>query len=301
MRVIVTGAGGFLGRHVVARLSRDHDVLATDIQPCADGSAITGDLCDPDLLDRLFAGRCDAVIHLASLPGGACETDPAEGWRVNVEATRALAAAAVQHGVHRFIYASSIAVFGDVSDRIQVDDETELRPTLLYGAHKAMMETWLSTLGRRGALRPLALRLPGLVARPGQGHGLKSAFLSDLFHAGIERRPIRLPVSDAATLWLMSGRCAADNLGHALRLPITIVPDNGALTLPALRVRISDLVAAIDRHTRHVLQVDYAPDPSIERDFGAYPQLRTPDAEALSFAHDGDLDRLVAAAMEDLT
>jgi nucleoside-diphosphate-sugar epimerase len=300
VRVIVTGAGGFLGRHVVAQLSRDHDILATDITPGPDHSAITGDLCDPDLLERLFAKSCDAVIHLASLPGGACETDPAKGWQVNVEATRALAAAAVQHGVHRFIYASSIAVFGDVGRWTEVDDQTPVRPTLLYGAHKAMMEAWLATLGRRGALQPLALRLPGLVARPGQGLGLKSAFLSDVFHAGLAQRPIRLPVSDAATMWLMSGQCAADNLARALLLPATSMPRNGTLTLPALRVRMAELVAAIARHTGHALQVDYAPDPLIERDFGAYPPLRTPDASVLGFAHDGDLDRLVAAAMEGL-
>ena len=140
-----------------------------------------------------------------------------------------------------------------------------------------------------------------LVARPGQGFGLKSAFLSDVFHAGLAQRPIRLPVSDAATMWLMSGQCAADNLARALLLPAASMPCNGTLTLPALRVRMSELVGAIARHTGHAPQVDYAPDPLIERDFGAYPPLRTPDASVLGLAHDDDLDRLVAAAMESLT
>lgn len=301
MRVIVTGAAGFLGQQVVARLAQRHDVVATDIVPCPDPSAIMGDLGDPATLTRLFAAPCDAVVHLATLPGGACERDPALGWRVNIDATQALAAAAIHHGARRFIYASSIAVFGDVAERSAVDDATPLRPTMVYGGHKAMIEAWLATLGRRGDLDPLALRLPGLVARPGTGAGLKSAFLSDLFHAARAARPIRLPVSAAATTWLMSARCAADNIVHALERTARDEPDSAAITLPALRVEIAQLVDVLARHTGHPFAVEYSPDPAIERGFGSYPPLRTPTADALGFAHDGDLDRLVARALEDLT
>ena len=300
MRVIVTGAAGFLGQQVVARLSARHDVVATDIVPCPAPSAIVGDLAEPETLDRLFATQCDAVIHLATLPGGACESAPERGWRVNIDATQALIAASVRHGARRFVYASSIAVFGDVAERAQIDDDTPLRPAMLYGGHKAMIEAWLATLGRRGDLQTLALRLPGLVARPGDGAGLKSAFLSDLFRAARDGQPIRLPVSATATSWLMSVRCAAENIVHALERGGQEEPDSAALTLPALRVEMASLVEALACRTGRAMPVEYAPDPAIEGAFGSYPPLHTPTADALGFVHDGDLDRLVANALENL-
>ena len=300
MRVIVTGAAGFLGQQVVARLAQRHDVVATDLVPCPAPAAIVGDLSDAETLARLFATPCDAVIHLATLPGGACESDPALGWHVNIDATQALIAAAIRHGARRFVYASSIAVFGDVAERVQVDDDTPLRPAMLYGGHKAMIEAWLGTLGRRGELSALALRLPGLVARPDDGAGLKSAFLSDLFRAARDGQSLCLPVSATATSWLMSVRCAADNIVHALGRGGQDEPDGAALTLPALRVEMARLVDALERRTGRTLAVEYCPDPAIERGFGAYPPLRTQTADARGFAYDGDLDRLVARALEDL-
>ncbi|PTS84497.1 epimerase, partial [Sphingomonas sp. HMWF008] len=105
MRVIVTGAAGFLGQQVVARLSARHDVVATDLAPCPGPAAVMGDLGDAGTLDRLFATPCDAVIHLATMPGGACESDPERGWRVNVDTTQALIAAAMHGGARRFVYA----------------------------------------------------------------------------------------------------------------------------------------------------------------------------------------------------
>ncbi|WP_404366962.1 NAD-dependent epimerase/dehydratase family protein [Sphingomonas sp. MMS24-J45] len=300
MRVIVTGAAGFLGQQVVARLTARHDVMATDLVPGPAAEAMVGDLADPETLASLFATPSDAVIHLATLPGGACEADPQRGWRINVEATQALADAAVRHGVRRFVYASSIAVFSDVAERDHVDDATPLRPAMLYGGHKALIEAWLATLKRRGDLDPIALRLPGLVARPGDGAGLKSAFLSDLFRAARDGTPIALPVSASATSWLMSVRCAAENIVHALERGGADEPDGAAVTLPALRVEMADLVAALTRHTARAMRVEYASDPAIEHAFGSYPPLSTPTADALGFAHDGDIDRLVTHALEDL-
>ncbi|PTS87984.1 epimerase, partial [Sphingomonas sp. HMWF008] len=192
------------------------------------------------------------------------------------------------------------AVFGDVAGRTQIDDDTPQRPAMLYGRHKAMIEAWLATLGRRGDLHPLALRLPGLVARPGDGAGLKSAFLSDLFRAARDGQSIRLPVSATATSWLMSVRCAAENIVHALERSGQDEPDGAAVTLPALRVEMASLVEALARRTGRAIAVDYASDPAIERAFGSYPPLYTPTADTLGFAHDGDLDRLVASALEDL-
>lgn len=292
MRVIVTGADGFVGRALLPLL-RGHDVVATDRTGSGPGWT-AGDLTDAATLDRMFAAPCDAVIHLATIPGGAAEADPDAAWRVNVEGARRVADHAAASGRRpRFVFASSIAVLGDPLPTEGVDDGTPPRPILLYGAHKLLVEEWLLTLGRRGALDPLALRLPGIVARPpGAGTALRSAFLSELFHALAAGRRVTLPVSAGARMWLMSAQTAAQNLAHALTAPI-----GGRVNLSALHATMAALAAAVAAATgADPTLVDYAPDPALEAQFGAYPPLDASAARAAGFADDGDLATLVANA-----
>lgn len=302
MRIIITGAGGFVGRHLVTRLA-DHDIVALDhvaggIPELPRVTPVVGDLCDSRVLERAFADGCDAVIHLATVPGGAAEQDPALAKEVNVDATMALAAAAAAAGSKpRFVFASSIAVFGDPLPE-KVDDSTPLAPKMYYGAHKAMMEDWLATLTRRGAIEGLSVRLSGVIARPKGPSGMKSAFLSDVFHAFVAGDSFVMPVSADATCWLTSVECAAANFVHALDADIGNAPGSFALTLPALRVRIGDLVAELaSQFGGDADAVSYAPDAALEAGFGAQPPFTTEAALSLGFDNDGDVATLVARAL----
>ena len=304
MRIIVTGASGFVGRVLVRRLvEQGHCVVALDhVADTAPGvEAIAGDIADLTISARAFAQGCDAVAHLATVPGGAAEVDPVAARRINLDAAIALSEAAAAAGSRpRFVFASSIAVLGAPLPAL-VDDATPLRPQLVYGAHKAMIEQWLATLSRRGALDALSLRLPGIVARPSGPSGMKSAFMSDIFHALRADAPFTSPVSADATMWLMSVETVVAALIHALTLD-ALLPDDRAITLPALRLRMDELVAAIAHRTgADTARVGHAPDPDLQAAFGAYSALMTPRADALGFTHDGSADRLVASALASIT
>jgi len=292
VRIILTGASGFIGSEVRLVLEGHHDVIAID-RLLQGTSGVEGDLCDPAVLDSAFARGCDAVIHLATVPGGAAELDPLLAKQANVDATMALIGAAARYGSRpRFIFASSIAVFGDPLPPL-VDDTTAIAPMMVYGAHKAMMETWIETQTRRGSIAGLSLRFPGVVARPKGPSGMKSAFMSDVFHALVARLPIELPVSPEATMWLMSLRQIAANLVHALQIEAT-----GTCTLPAIRTSMRDLVQTIASATQtDPALATYAPDMALEAGFGRQPPLRTAAAEALGFTNDGSIDALVASAL----
>jgi nucleoside-diphosphate-sugar epimerase len=299
VRVLVTGAGGFIGAQVVKTLlARGHRVIALDrrLDVVQDGvTGLEGDLADPALIGRALSFDPEAVIHLAALPGGAAEQDPALSRRINLDASLDLLEAAGRRrpGI-RFVYASTIAVFGDPLPAEGVNDDTPTAPRLIYGAHKAMMETAIGALSRRGHVEGVCLRLPGVVARPRGAAGLKSAFMSDLFHSLKAGERFVSPVGPEATLWLMSVVRAADNLVLALDVPTTRLSVSRVVTLPALRVRMDALLEAV-RAEVGASAGCYAfdPDPALQAAFGAHPPLKTPVAESLGFSHDGDLCTLV--------
>ena len=241
----------------------------------------------------------DRVIHLAALPGGASEKHPAQSRAINLDMSLNLLEAMTRssHPV-RLVYTSSIAVFGaPLPDHI--DDTTIPRPSMTYGTHKLMVEAALTDAVRRGA-NAIALRLPGIVARPAGAVGVRSGFMSDIFHAIGARRPYEIPVQPTATLWLLSSTACADALLYAAS---SVFPTDSppVVTLPALRVSIQALVAAIGAATaRDTTQITYRPDATLTAQFGRLPPLATPAADALGFASDGTIERLVARALSSL-
>jgi D-erythronate 2-dehydrogenase len=194
------------------------------------------------------------------------------------------------------IFASSIAVYGKPQDPV-VTDDTVPAPSLSYGAHKVIGEVLMSDYIRRGWIKGCSLRLPGIVARPPEPNGAISIFLSNLIRELAKGKPFVCPTTGEAQSWLMSVRCCVGNLMYAATI------DTGArrtFMLPALHVTLKDLVAAIGRHTKNpdiAALVTWEPDPFVQANFGSYPPLQVPLAQAMGFRHDKSLDALVADAL----
>jgi len=315
MRVVVTGANGFVGRALCRRLLAEGAggrpltaLTALDMQFDAGAAEppdprvrqLTGSIADAALLDAAFddAGPADVIFHLASLPGGAAERDFDAGLAVNLHATMALLERARrQTGAPVFVFASTIAVYGaPMPDRI--DDATPMRPHLSYGAHKLACEVLVNDYSRRGFIDGRILRLPGIVARPSGPSGLLSAFMSDIFWRLKAGEPFACPVSPQAVAWWMSLGCCVDNFIIAAGL----APVQSALrrdyTLPVLRLSIAELVEALAREygaDRRAL-VTYHPDAQLEAGFGRQPPLDASAAERAGLRHDGSIEQLVRNA-----
>jgi dihydroflavonol-4-reductase len=183
MRVMVTGGTGFVGSHIVRQLLhaghepvmlvRNAEKAQVIYQQIAVKvpTLVTGDVIDQASVRRALV-NCDAVVHCAAgTPINA--GDSSELFTTNVQGTRNVADAAMDAGVGRIIYLSSItAIFN--SDASQVTAEAPLTPSsMAYGRSKIEAERYLRELQAQSA--PISIVYPGGVLGP-DDPGLSDAF-----------------------------------------------------------------------------------------------------------------------------
>lgn len=305
MRVVVTGAAGFIGAALAERLRGvpGTDLTLVDLQPLPAWAAdprlhvVTGSIADPGVLARALDPAPDRVFHLASIPGGKAEAEYNLGRAVNLHATEALVDLLRAPGTCPvLVFASSIAALGGPLPPL-VDDDTPPHPLLSYGAQKLMAEVMIADATRRGWIDGRSLRLCGIVTRPPQRTGAISIVFSDLLRDLPAGRKVTVPMRPEATTWLMSLERCVDNLLHAAGMDAHANPGR-VWTPPPLRTAMAALVDAVGAGCgRDVAPlVTYAPVPAIEAAFGSSPPFRSPRAEQAGLHGDGTLAELIQRA-----
>ena len=178
-RIVVTGGVGFIGYHLTrALLGRGDEVVVIDDfsdapYPRAEKRRNDADLraefpavriavacvTDRDAMAPLLEGA-EVVIHLAGLAGVRPSfADPGRYARVNVEGTAIVHELARQHGVQRFLFASSSSVYGNSTPLPAREDTPAVDPESPYAASKRAAELTVSALCRRAPeMSAVALR-----------------------------------------------------------------------------------------------------------------------------------------------
>jgi len=304
--ILVTGANGFIARHLLQRhllpwvdqgqcrltltdLSMPTRPLSgglVDSQRAARVHCVQGDLANPQTWASLMAEPVDTIFHLAAMVSGAAEQHYEAGLRLNLLGSlTGLELCRQQHArggaMVRFIYASSIAVYGPPLPG-HIDDATALHPGLSYGAHKRMIEVMIDDMSRRQCLDGRGLRLSGVVVRPRGPHGALSGFNSDLLREPLTGNHFTCPVLPSACLWLSSAEVAVDQLWQLSQIPQALwtrtSAPNGARTAtvfnaPAWPLRVSRLVAALGEiDPQAPARVQYDPAAPLQAQFGHWPE-----------------------------
>jgi nucleoside-diphosphate-sugar epimerase len=214
---LITGAGGFIGRptlEALRRLEPERQTLRASRQ--GDGD-IRIDLCAPTL--SLPKG-IDTLIHLAGE-----KRDESRMWQVNLEGTRKLLEAAARAGVRRFVYVSSVGVYGIVKGAAEVDERQRPAPANPYEASKSAAESCVHELCSRHGVEHVVLQPSNVIGHvSGRSYPLltlMSAIRSGRFaYVGTQDSWVNyIDVSDVAFAIVSAARGGKDGATYILNTP----------------------------------------------------------------------------------
>ena len=246
-RVLITGAGGFLGRHLVAaQAGLGREVVAVDLDLRAIShlsddlpiETLEGDIAESKL-QKLAVRDVDTVFHLAATHLSV-SAGPSEYRRVNVDALRGLAIQSRDEGIRRFVHCSTVGVFGALK-HLPADEETACEPEFDYEKTKLEGETILLDAFRDHGF-------PVIILRPAWVYGPGCPRTEKLFRA--IRRGRFLVAGDGSSfrhsVYIRDMIAAFEKAAHAPSGlgEVFIIADDEAVTIRSLVQQISHIAGA---------------------------------------------------------
>lgn len=262
--ILITGAAGFIGSQVCRLLStRGYAIVAIDR-----GFAITqpypqfsGDIGNPDFLAKVMGtGPFEAIIHLAAILNTASRRQPDEALRVNIGSSLTLLHVAARSKVEKFIFGSSISVYGPkpFARYGEVSEEEPAAPNTVYGLSKRYVELVGQDYHERGAFQFVALRI-AMAVGPGAVN-TSTPWRSHIFEHLQARQPTRidLPFAPTERLPLIHVADVAEVIQRLIHMDR---PTYTIYNTPAENWTASDLAEYIQALNKNV-EVAYSPVPS---------------------------------------
>ena len=195
--ILITGGAGYIGGAAVRLLLQNNfqvtvldDLSRGHRASLPDGVAlVVGNTGDVACLEQLFSGdRFDAVMHFAAFAEvGESMLHPAKYFQNNTASSLTLLEACLKHGVSKFVFSSSCAVFG-LPDSVPISETSERRPVNPYGQSKLQTEIMLEWFHRVHGLRYAVLRYfnaAGAWDDQGEHHDPESHLIPNVLRAAM--------------------------------------------------------------------------------------------------------------------
>jgi nucleoside-diphosphate-sugar epimerase len=245
--VLVTGGRGFLGQAVVQLLRRSNEsVISLDQVPvsAADGSEVHCDITDAaELWHVCEQRRISGIVHLAAILPTAAQREPVRATQVNVAGSLNVLEAARRCGVRRFVFGSSVSVYGTCPMDQVVSETDRTAPEDLYGAAKVYVEQLGQAYRERHGVEFVSLRI-GRVVGAGARSG-SSAWRSQIFELlGATQ------VAEIALPYVGLERMLVVHVDDVARIVVTLLravrPVHAVYNAPCESVTVGDLKREVE-------------------------------------------------------
>ncbi|CAD6532648.1 D-erythronate dehydrogenase [Paraburkholderia hiiakae] len=316
MRVMVTGAAGFIGRALTAKLLGgatladgfggyrsieevvlvDRDFPEKEQFGAPRGVRVVrmmGDLSDASFAAEVASIGVDAIFHLAAALTLDSEVRDDVAYLVNVEAIRRFISKSSPFT--RFVFASSIAVFGGELPPAVTDLE-RFSPETTYGTHKAVAELLLSDASRKNRIDARVLRLPIVLVRPGANVPAVSDRIAAIVREPLAGRDTVSPLAAETHIPVASAGAVAAAFIRLHDVPKEMLPPSRAMNLPSLTVSIEQMIASTRRQAgnRELGKVHCAPDARLQAIVDGWPRAFVSDvATRLGIVGDHSIDDII--------
>ena len=325
MKILVTGAGGMIGRKLVERLVADKslggkpitgltlvDVVESPIPAGApkDTKPIVTDFSEPGVSTTLIAERPDVIFHLAAIVSGDAEANFEKGYKINFNGSWSLFEAIRLEGQKdsqaapykpRFVFASSLAVIGPPFPD-SVPDEFAPTPSTSYGAQKAMTELMLADYSRKGFLDGVGVRLPTICIRPGKPNKAASSFFSGILREPLAGQEAPLPVGDEVRHWFASPRTAVGFFITAATIDTSSLGVRRSMTMPGVSATVGEQIAALKKAAgdKAVALIKRVDDPFVSKIVQGWAgRYDAKLATSLGFKAEKNFDEIIKVYQED--
>lgn len=335
MRVLITGASGFLGtrlaRALVARGSlvgpsgrpepitelvlADRRAPEAPALPAGSGirlRSVETDVADPTAPAALLDEDVDSVFPLAATLTVESETDFARGLAVNLHGLLALLEALRLRGkAPRLVFTSSLAAFGGPLPEV-VGDGVPLTPQTSYGTQKAIGELLVDDYARHGFVDGRCLRLPIVMTRhagahappPGTVMPTVSGAIAAIVGDRLLGRDVVCPLAPDTRIAAASAERVVDALIAVHDLPAAAFGHTRAMNLPSLSLTLAELADASARAAEgagvRVGAMRWQPEPRFQLAVDQWPKrFESARASRAGIRADASADEIVAAYLRD--
>ena len=318
MRVVITGAAGFIGQTLASALLEvghlvDERNLPTAITELVLADKVlvegiseknsypnikittkAGDLENPKFIDELMGlGDVQCIFHLAASLTFDAEKNDEQAYQVNVEAIRKIIDKASNST--RLIFASSIAVFGGEIPAV-VTDELRAEPETTYGTHKAITELLLADASRKGNIDARSLRLPIVLIRPGATSPTISDRIAAIVREPLSGRDVVCGISPNTRMPVASAQAVAKALIKLQAVSAERLPKSRVMNLPSLTVSVDEMESATIRQAKNISRgkIRFDPDKNLQNIIDGWPKVfASKVATELGIVSDSSFDEII--------
>jgi len=321
VNILITGAFGFLGRRLTARLLeagqlRDGSgvsrpigrIVLSDIEiPARHGfddpriEVVQGDLGDAAFVDGLVTPAVSSVFHLGSLVSGGAEQDFVLGMSANFFGTWNVLDACRKAGSGpKVVFTSSIAAYGGELPPVLSDDQ-RLTPESSYGVQKAIGELLVAEFTRKGYIDGRSVRLPIVAIRPGKANTAASSWASAIVREPLAGEDYVCPIDPSDSAFLLSPKKAIEGLMVAHETDADLWDSDRSVMMAGLTCTPRQMVDALERIAGRdvAARVKWGNDPFIRTIVNSWPNsFSLEKAMRLGFQRDPSVDAIIQDYIE---